>query len=66
MKQDREKIVAQVEKLLSDPWKIDLQELMEKFENTTDPERVRLYHALYTYVLDKRQDDLLKRDYFVY
>lgn len=58
------KAVAQIEKLLDDPWAVDLQELWEQSLHNPDPDKRKLYDALYTYVLDKRQIDVISEHYF--
>ncbi|BAQ56795.1 hypothetical protein ACI3EJ_11910 (plasmid) [Ligilactobacillus acidipiscis] len=59
------KEVAQIEKLLADPWKVDLQEFWEQSLHNPDPDKRKLYDALHTYVLDKRQTDLINEKHFV-
>jgi hypothetical protein len=43
------KEVAQIEKLLADPWKVDLQEFWEQSLHNPDPDKRKLYDALHTY-----------------
>lgn len=43
----------------------DLQELMEQSMYNPDPEKRKLYDALYTYALDKQQERLINRKEFI-
>lgn len=43
----------------------DLQELMEQSMYNPDPDKRKLYDALYTYALDKQQERLIKRKEFI-
>lgn len=45
--------------------KIDLKDLLDKSLHEPDPEKRKVYDALYTYFLDKRQDEVIKRKDFV-
>ena len=61
---ERQKVLKQIDKLLTDPWKVDIKELFETFVNEPDEIKQNLYNALYTYVLQKRQMDVINEDKF--
>lgn len=50
--------------MLADPWKVDIKELFDAFVDEPDEIKKNLYHALYTYVLQKRQVDAINEDKF--
>lgn len=58
------KIKNNIDGLLNDPWKIDIKELFDAFVNEPDEIKQNLYNALYTYVLQKRQMDVINEDKF--
>lgn len=58
------KIKNNIDDLLADPWKVDIKELFDAFVNEPDEIKKNLYHALYTYVLQKRQMDVINEDKF--
>ena len=58
------KVKEQIDELLDDPWKVDIKELLEAFVDEPDEIKKNLYHALYTYVLQKRQVDVINEDKF--
>lgn len=60
-----QKILKQVDGLLADPWKVNIQELFEAFVDEPDEIKQNLYNALYTYVLQKRQIDVINEDKFI-
>ncbi|MBQ0834886.1 hypothetical protein [Lactiplantibacillus pentosus] len=43
----------------------DLKDLLDKALHEPDPDKRKVYDALYTYFLDKRQDEVIKRKGFV-
>ena len=43
----------------------DLKDLLDKSLHEPDPEKRKVYDALYTYFLDKRQDEVIKWKDFV-
>ena len=43
----------------------NLQVLMDNALNEKDPDKKKVLHAIYTYALDKKQDELLKNKKFV-
>ena len=51
--------------MLADPWQVDIQELFEASVNEPDEIKRNLYDSLYTYVLQKRQEDVINRPSFV-
>ncbi|APP13913.1 MULTISPECIES: hypothetical protein [Lactiplantibacillus] len=59
------KEVEKIEQWLADPWTVDIEELWQQAADNPDPDKRKLFDALYTYVLDKRQDDIIKRKDFV-
>ena len=58
------KSVAQIEKLLADPWAVDLGELWEQALHNPDPDKRKLYDALWEYVIGKYQNDIISEHYF--
>ena len=59
------KEVKKIEQLLADPWAVDIEELWQQAADNPDPDKRKLFDALYTYVLDKRQEDIINEKYFV-
>lgn len=59
------KEAEQIEKLLMQVEKTNLQSLMNQSLNGKDPLKKQVLYALYTYALDKKQDRLLKNKKFV-
>ncbi|PWG00472.1 hypothetical protein [Levilactobacillus bambusae] len=55
---------TKMEDILKNPERQDLQDLFEKSLYDPDPDKRKVYNALYTYVLDKRQEELLKQPGF--
>ena len=51
--------------MLTDPWQIDIQELFEASVNEPDEIKRNFYDSLYTYVLQKRQENISNRPGFV-
>ena len=51
--------------MLADPWQVDIQELFEASVNEPDEIKRNLYDSLYTYILQKRQEDIINRPDFV-
>ncbi len=51
--------------MFADPWQVDIQELFEVFLNEPDEIKKNLYNSLYTYVSQKRQEDIVNRPGFV-
>lgn len=61
---ERQKVLKQIDELLVDPWKVDIKEVFDAFIDEPDEIKKNLYHALYTYVLQKRQMDVINEDKF--
>ncbi|WP_103433985.1 hypothetical protein [Fructilactobacillus lindneri] len=51
--------------MLADPWQVDIQELFEASVNEPDEIKKNLYDSSYTYILQKRQEDIINRPGFV-
>jgi len=62
---DEKKVLKPIDEMLVDPWQVDIQELFEAFVNEPDEIKQNLYNSLYTYVLQKRQEDIINRPGFV-
>ena len=62
---DEKKVLKPIDEMLADPWQIDIQELFEASVNEPDEIKRNLYDSLYTYVLQKRQEDIINRPGFV-
>lgn len=62
---DEKKVLNPIDEMLVDPWQVDIQELFEAFVNEPDEIKQNLYNFLYTYVLQKRQEDIINRPGFV-
>ncbi|WP_349521961.1 hypothetical protein [Leuconostoc citreum] len=53
------------DELLLEAEKTNLQFLMDNALNEKDPDKKKVLHAIYTYALDKKQDELLQHKKFV-
>ena len=62
---DEKKVLKPIDEMLADPWQVDIQELFEASVNEPDEIKRNLYDSLYTYVLQKRQEDIISRPGFV-
>lgn len=62
---DEKKVLKPIYEMLVDPWQVDIQELFEAFVNEPDEIKQNLYNSLYTYILQKRQEDIINRPGFV-
>ena len=62
---DEKKVLNPIDEMLVDPWQVDIQELFEAFVNEPDEIKQNLYNSLYTYILQKRQEDIINRPGFV-
>ncbi|QCZ54571.1 ORF-8 (plasmid) [Levilactobacillus brevis] len=62
---DEKKALKPIDEMLADPWQVDIQELFEASVNEPDEIKKNLYDSLYTYVLQKRQEDIISRPGFV-
>lgn len=65
IKMDEKKILKTIDEMLADPWQVDIQELFEASVNEPDEIKRNLYDSLYTYILQKRQEDIINRPGFV-
>ncbi|MCP8852745.1 hypothetical protein [Latilactobacillus sakei] len=59
------KVLKPIDEMLADPWQVDIQELFEASVNEPDAIKKNLYDSLYTYILQKRQEDIINRAGFV-
>lgn len=59
------KEVEKIEQLLTDLWAVDIEELWQQAAHNPDPDKRKLFDTVYVYVLDKRQEDIIKRKDFV-
>ncbi|KRL41626.1 hypothetical protein KBX31_11840 [Liquorilactobacillus satsumensis] len=62
---DEKKVLKPIDEMLADPWQVDIQELFEASVNEPDEIKKNLYDSLYTYILQKRQEDISNRPDFV-
>ena len=62
---DEKKVLKPIDEMLADPWQVDIQELFEASVNEPDEIKKNLYDSLYTYILQKRQEDIIIRSGFV-
>ena len=62
---DAKKVLKPIDEMLVDPWQVDIQELFEAFVNEPDEIKQNLYNSLYTYILQRRQEDIINRPGFV-
>ena len=65
MEMDEKKVLKPIDEMLADPWQVDIQELFEASVNEPDEIKKNLYDSLYTYILQKRQEDIINRPDFV-
>ena len=62
---DEKKVLKPIDEMLADPWQVDIQELFNASLNEPDEIKQNLYNSLYTYILQKRQEDIINRPRFV-
>ena len=62
---DEKKVLKPIDEMLADPWQVDIQELFEASVNEPDEIKKNLYDSLYTYILQKRQEDIINRPDFI-
>lgn len=62
---DEKKVLKPIDEMLADPWQVDIQELFKAFLNEPDEIKQNLYNFLYTYILQKRQEDIINHPGFV-
>ena len=65
IKIDEKKVLKPIDEMLADPWQVDTQELFEASVNEPNEIKKNLYDSLYTYILQKRQEDIINRLCFV-
>ncbi|WP_413526585.1 hypothetical protein [Latilactobacillus curvatus] len=58
---DEKKVLKPIDEMLADPWQVDIQELFEASVNEPDEIKKNLYDSLYTYIFQKRQEDIINR-----
>ncbi|MFT8666925.1 MAG: hypothetical protein ABF804_05475 [Liquorilactobacillus ghanensis] len=58
-------VLTPINELIADSWQVDIQKLFETFANESDEINKNLYDSLYTYVLQKRQENILNYSSFV-
>lgn len=61
---DKLKILNTLNNLIEDHWEVDIQELFEASLTEPDKKKQEIYDALYTYILQRRQNDIIKRNKF--
>ncbi|MBV0930262.1 hypothetical protein KTE19_05970 [Lentilactobacillus sp. IMAU92037] len=59
------KEVEKIEQLLADPWAINIQKIWEQAARNPDPDKRKLFDALHTYLLEKRQEKIINEKHFV-
>lgn len=59
------KELKKIEQLLADPWAVDIQDIWEQAAQNRDPDKCKLFDALYTYLLDKRQEQIINEKHFL-
>lgn len=59
------KMSNELQQLLTQVEQLDTQELWEQALHNPDPDKRQVFEALFTYVLDKRQAELIKQNEFV-
>ena len=61
------KEVETIDQLLADPWAVDIQGIWEQAAHNPnpDPDKRKLFDALHTYLLDKRQEKIINEKHFV-
>ena len=62
---DEKKVLKPIDEMLADPWQVDIQELFEASVSEPDEIKKNLYDSLYTYIFQKRQEDIINRPGFV-
>ncbi|WP_436665933.1 hypothetical protein [Lactiplantibacillus plantarum] len=65
IKLDEKKVLKPIDEILSDPWQVDIQELFKASVNEPDEIKKNLYDSVYTYILQKRQEDIINRPGFI-
>ena len=57
--------IETIDQLLADPWAINIQKIWEQAAHNQDPDKRKLFDALHTYLLDKRQEKIINEKHFV-
>jgi hypothetical protein len=65
IKIDEKQVLKPIDEILANPWQVDIQELFEASVNEPDEIKKNLYDSLDTYILKKRQEDIINRPGFV-
>ena len=47
------------------PRAVDIQDIWEQAAQNRDPDKCKLFDALYTYLLDKRQEQIINEKHFL-
>ncbi|AYJ40211.1 MULTISPECIES: hypothetical protein [Lactiplantibacillus] len=59
------KEIETIDQLLADPWAVNIQDIWEQAAYNPDPDKHKLFDALHTYLLDKRQEQIINEKHFV-
>lgn len=59
------KTAEKIEQLLADPRAVDIEELWKQAADNPDPDKRKLFDALHTYLIDKRQEQIINEKHFV-
>ncbi|WP_195631113.1 hypothetical protein [Lactiplantibacillus plantarum] len=59
------KEIETIDQLLADPWAVNIQDIWEQAAHNADPDKRKLFDALPTYLLDKRQEQIINENHFV-
>lgn len=59
------KAFEKIEQLFADPWAVDIEELWQQAADNPDPDKRKLFGALHTYLIDKRQEQIINEKHFV-
>lgn len=59
------KEIETIDQLLADPWAVNIQDIWEQAAYNSDPDKRKLFDALQTYLLDKRQEQIINEKHFV-
>ncbi|GED95825.1 hypothetical protein LBSP_23850 [Lentilactobacillus buchneri subsp. silagei] len=61
------KEIETIDQLLADPWAVNIQDIWEQAAHNPnpDPDKRKLFDALHTYLLDKRQEQIINEKHFV-
>ena len=59
------KEIETIDQLLADPWAVNIQDIWEQAAHNADSDKRKLFDALHTYLLDKRQEQIINENHFV-